>query len=215
MGDHAHVWPGGAWHISTGSPLRLPRQKVDGSNVRGRDTVKDEERTYMTVELLKAVKQQEEMVIHLSRRAAIVSESAREFTVPVVAVPDAALHRGTVQIRRSPILELQTATTSGVVATDGAAVTKMLEPMLAGQKSPLGVSEYQAYQFNTTPFQIEMSAAEIQPKIATTVRTIFRIGETESTLESEIQFSPQRRAIYQADIGIPANLDLEKVSAPD
>lgn len=189
-------------------------EKVDGKNVRGWDTVQDADRTIMTVELLKAVRQQEEMVVHLARRAAFTSSEASSFVAPVVAVPDAALHRGTVQIRRSPILELQTGATAGVTRTDGAEVTKALEPLLAGQKSPLGVREYQAYQFNTTPFRIEMEAFEVQPRVTARLRTIFRIGETESALESEIRLSPQRRAIYQVEVAIPAELELKKVSAP-
>ena len=192
-------------------------EKVDGSNVRGWDTaqetVEDVEHTYLTVELLKAVKQREEMVIHLSRRAAMTATTGNTFTAPVVAVPDAALHRGTVQIRRSPILELQTSDTSGVSRTDGAAITKTLEPLLGQQKSPLGVREYQAYRFNATPFRIELSATQIDPQVTANLRTILRIGETESNLESEIRVAPFRRAIYLVEVAIPADLQLEKVSA--
>ncbi len=42
-------------------------ERVDGSNVRGWETANEQGHTFMTVELLKAVKQQEEMTIHLSR----------------------------------------------------------------------------------------------------------------------------------------------------
>ncbi len=188
-------------------------EKVDGRNVRGWDTVQEAKQTFLTVELLKAVKQREELVIHLSRRAAVTSATANTFIAPIVAVPDAALHRGVVQIRRSPILELQTSETSGVTRTDGTAVTKRLVPMLGEQESPLGVREYQAYQFNATPFRIAMSAAQIEPRVSARLRTIFRIGETESNLESEIRFAPQRRAIYQVEVAIPAELKLDKVSA--
>ncbi len=188
-------------------------EKVDGRNVRGWNTEKAAKRTFLTVELLKAVKQQEELVVHLSRRAAITSATANTFDAPTVAVPDAALHRGIVQIRRSPILELQTSTATGVTRTDGAGTTKHLDPLSGAKDSPLGVREYQAYQFNATPFRIAMSATQIQPRVSARVRTIFRIGETESTLESEVQFAPRQRAIYQAEIAIPTTLKLEKVAA--
>ncbi len=93
-------------------------------------------------------------------------------------------------------------------------MTQTLEPLIGEQKSPLGIQEYQAYEFPATPFQVSMTAARIQPRIAVQLRTIFRIGETESALESEIRFTPLRRGLFQADVAIPADLKLERVLAP-
>ncbi|MFO7906615.1 MAG: hypothetical protein R6U98_28420 [Pirellulaceae bacterium] len=205
-------------------------EDVEGSNVRGWDSSRDGDRTLLNVELLKAVKQQETITLHLSRRASLISrtrpgangsagresdprengprgapaqpeDSSRDrygttFTTPVVSVPDAALHRGTVQIRRSPILELRTLDATGVSRTEGEGVTRKLAPMVGDQESPLEARGYQAYQFSATPFTVRISASRIQPAVEARLRTIVRIGETESTLESEIRLSTQQRDIY-------------------
>jgi len=145
---------------------------------------------------------------------ALTSDENNRLNVPIVAVPDAALHRGTVQIRRSTILELQTLATSGVSRTDGSAVMELLEPVMSQRQSPLGVKAYQAYQFNATPLTIELSATPIASRVSARTRTIVRIGETASTIESEVRIAPQRREVYQVDISLPASLQLEEVSAP-
>ncbi len=194
-------------------PAEYLVEKVDGKNVRGWDTQPDGDQVLLTVELLKAVKQNEEMTIHLSHRGAVASAAQNALTTPFVSVPDAALHRGVVQIRRSPILELQTTETAGVSRTDGGAITQQLDPQLSELQSPLGIRDYQAYEFNATPFRVDLTATQIAPRLAAQLRTIFRIGETESALESEIELSPQQRAIYSVEVALPADLKLEQVTA--
>ncbi len=187
-------------------------EKVDGKNVRGWETQQVGETTQLTVELLKAVKQNEEMTIHLSRRTAIAAAGADTWTVPYISVLDAALHRGVVQIRRSPILELKTTETVGVTRTDGGTMIQQLEPQLSELQSPLGIRDYQAYEFNKTPFQVTLVASQVEAHVAAQLRTIFRIGETEADLECDIEVSPQRRAIYALDVAIPADLTLDRVT---
>ncbi len=189
-------------------------EKVEGKNVRGWDTQTQDANTQLNVELLKAVKQHEQLVVHLSRRQGLASSGAYELTVPVLSLPDAALHRGVLQIRRSPILELKTTSTTGVARTDGSQVTQQLQPYLDALQSPLGIRDYQAYAFNTTPFQVTLSVAQIAPRMSAQLRTIVRIGETESALESEIELSSQQRATYSVEIVIPTDLKLEQVTAP-
>jgi hypothetical protein len=133
--------------------------------------------------------------------------------VPFVAVPDAALHRGTVQIRRSTILELQTSADQGVTRTDSANVAEQLAGAEGGFGSPLSVRDYQAYKFTATPFQISLVVSQIQPLVSAELRTLFRLGETEAAVESEIQILAQRRSVYQVRIDIPDDLELEQVTA--
>ena len=60
----------------------------------------------------------EEMVVHLWRRGAVGEAALAEFAVPVLEVPEASLHRGEVDIRRSPLLEVWSLKRSGVTRTD-------------------------------------------------------------------------------------------------
>ncbi|MHB8953982.1 MAG: hypothetical protein ACYC4U_13515 [Pirellulaceae bacterium] len=197
--------------------VEVPRdylvERVEGKNVRGWDLVTESEKSFLTVELLKAVKQSEQLIVHLSRRMVFPLGEPTHVAVPFVAVADAALHRGTVQIRRSTILELQTSEDRGVTRTDSANVTEQLASADGGFGSPLSVRDYQAYKFAATPFQIELIVSQIQPRITAELRTLFRLGETEAALESEIQILAQQRSVYQVQIDIPEDLELEQVAA--
>ena len=82
-----------------------------------------------------------------------------------------------------------------------------------GFGSPLSVRDYQAYKFTATPFQISLVVAQIRPQVSAELRTLFRLGETEAAVESEIQILAQRRSVYQVRIDIPEDLELEQVTA--
>ena len=73
--------------------------------------------------------------------------------------------------------------------------------------------DYQAYKFTATPFQISLVVSQIQPQVSAELRTLFRLGETEAAVESEIQILAQRRSVYQVRIDIPEDLELEQVTA--
>lgn len=188
-------------------------EQVSGGNVRGWDRSRVEGRSRLTVELLKAVKKEETIVLHLSRRSSLISATKTKLDTPIVSVPDAALHRGILQIRRSPILALQTVETAGVSRAEGDAATEKLSGLLAPRHSPLAMRQYQAYQFSGTPFRIRMSVSRKEPEVNARLRTILRIGETESSLESEIWLSTRQRDLFLIEISIPPRLELKRVAA--
>ena len=88
-----------------------------------------------------------------------------------------------------------------------------MKALEAGLQSPLGVRDFQAYRFTSTPFQIGLLVSQVPARVTAELRTLFRIGETESGLETEIQISAQQRAVYKVQIAIPADLELEQVVA--
>jgi hypothetical protein len=188
-------------------------EKVEGKNVRGWDVTRQAAASRLQIELLKPVKGHEQIAVHLSRRTPLAVPHPTAIDVPIVTVPGAALHRGVVWIRRSPILELKTTASSGVVRTDASAAVKTLATAASSGQSPLGVRPYQAFRFSATPFRIAVVAAEIEPHLAARLRTVLRIGETEAALESEIQITPQRRHVHDLHLKIPADLDLKQVTA--
>jgi hypothetical protein len=197
--------------------VEVPRdylvELVEGKNVRGWDLVTEGEQIFLDVELLKAVKQSEQLVVHLSRRMAFAPGESTPVSVPMVSVPDAALHRGTLQLRRSVILELQTGESQGVSRTDSINVSEQLAGSEAGFGSPLAMQDYQTYKFASTPFQVSLVVAQTKPRVTADVRTIFRLGETESAVESEVQLRAQNRSVFQVRIDIPTDLELEQVAA--
>ncbi len=197
--------------------LEVPRdylvEKVDGSNVRGWDLDDLAGKNVLNVELLKSVKQRESFTVHLSRRFALAAQKPTQVDIPVVSIPDAALHRGTLRIRRSPILDLQTVATNGVTRSDAKAATDEIKAQLTQSESPLGVQDYQAYEFKSTPYSVRIAISEIAPQATAELRTLARIGESESTVESEIVVTARRRPIYSVRIKIPEDLELETVVA--
>lgn len=201
----------------SGFRVEVPRdylvELVEGKNVRGWDLVNEGEQSFLNVELLKAVKETEQFVVHLSRRMVFAPGQSTPVAVPYVSVPDAALHRGTLQLRRSTIIELQTSASQGVSRTDSVNVSEQLAGSEVGFGSPLAVQDYQTYKFANTPFQIGLVVAQTQPRLTAEVRTIFRLGETESALESEVQLLAQHRSVFQVRIDIPTDLELEQVAA--
>jgi hypothetical protein len=188
-------------------------EKVEGSNVRGWDLEDRAGKSILNVELLKSVKQKESFTVHLSRRFALATGDRTPVEVPVVSLPDAALHRGTLRIRRSPILDLQTISAEGVTRTDTKPFTQAVQTQLSQAESPLGVQDFQSYEFKATPYSVRLAISEIAPRISAELRTLARIGESESEVESEVLVSTQSRPVYRVRIRIPSDLELETVAA--
>jgi hypothetical protein len=77
----------------------------------------------------------------------------------------------------------------------------------------LGVQDYQAYEFKSTPYSVRIAISEIASRATAELRTLARIGESESTVESEIVVSARRRPIYRVRMKIPEDLQLDTVAA--
>ena len=186
-------------------------EKVEGPNVRGWEVQQGEKAQNVKITLLKPAKDGERFTLRLWRRGAVA-----EFDVPVVTVAGAALQNGRVTLRRSPLVDLQTVTTSGVARTDLAAATKdkakPREPEAI--ESPLGIRPFQAYQFVTTPFSIRLAASPVAAKTTAQLQTVLKIAEHERNLESRVRLAVEDRPIYRAEILLPEGFNPDEVSAP-
>ena len=193
-------------------------ERVHGKNVRGWDlaksTVAEDAASVLNIELLKAVKQTEQVTIQLARRMPLAVGEPVAMDLPVVSVVDAALHRGTVLIRRSPILDVQTSSTTGVTRADNRAVDKQMQSLIGRSPSPLGMQDYQTFGFNATPFRVAITVTEIRPRVTAQLRTLLRIGETEAALECQLRMQAANRAVYVVQVAVPRSLQLEDVTAP-
>ena len=121
--------------------------------------------------------------------------------MPLVSVPDAALHNGQLTIRRSPLLELRTLSRSGVTRTDlpGDAARRSA----GGEESPLGIRPFEAYSFAAVPFTLRLAAAPVAARVSATVQTVLRIADYERSLESRVTFDVQGRPVYQLQMFLP------------
>jgi hypothetical protein len=188
-------------------------EQIDGANVRGWDVVTESERRFVHVELLKAVRQSEQMTVRMSRHLAFSPGAAAQVAVPAIAAPDAALQRGTIQIRRSPILELQTGEDQGVSRTDAGQLAEQLVGSDDRARSPLGIRDFQAYRFTAVPFTLALTVSHVPARVSAELRTLFRLGETAAAVESDVRIVARDRALFQVRIAIPEDLELERVAA--
>ncbi|MBN2218620.1 MAG: hypothetical protein JW719_14685, partial [Pirellulales bacterium] len=186
-------------------------ESVAGPNVRGWQSTVVGKTQRIDVALLKPAAGSERISLKLRRRGL-----SDELAVPVVAVDGAAIERGRVAIRRSPLLELRTTAARGVRRADFA----LPQSVAAGQATlddPLGLRPYQAYEFASTPFSITLAAGPVRARTTAAVQSILRISDDKRSLESLVNLDVQGRPIYSAAFLLPEEFELENVDvlAPD
>jgi len=215
--------------------------KVEGANVRGWE-VKDVAaetgvpaglltRRTLEVTLLKRTKATESFTVTLWRPGPVGAGALAEFDAPLVGVVGAIRHSGRLVIRRSPLLDVRTVSTSGVTRTDLPPEPRAGSEKVSGtlrrrvpdtfsdaagdsDESPLGIRPYQAYQFVAVPFTVRLAAEPVKARTSAVVQTILRASEQERTMESRVLITAQGRPLYRARIVVPADLTLDRVQAP-
>jgi len=184
--------------------------QVAGGNVRGWESRETGARRELTVSLLKPAKDAEGITIRLWRRGEVGGKSLSTFEVPIVTVTGAALHQGNLEIRRSPLLNLQTTETQGAARTD-------LRDKATSQPAdvgPLGVRPYQAYRFASTPFTVRLEAEPVRARVTGRLQTILRIAERERNLETRVILNVEHRPLYRVQMVLPPDLKVDRVTAP-
>ena len=165
------------------------------------------------IELLKPAEDSEELTVVLWKAAAGPEGQALEWAVPYVVVPEAALHGGTVSIRRSPWLDLRTTAKSGVTRTDADSKTAELAGDAVRQR-PWALRPYEAYRFVGVPFDLKLTAAPITAEYSATVQSLVKIAAFQRTLESRIEITPKGRPLYVAEVLLPEGFVLDELHAP-
>ncbi|HUU92278.1 MAG TPA: hypothetical protein VM238_13850, partial [Phycisphaerae bacterium] len=191
-------------------------EKVEGTNVRGWELKAAGNGQEVTVTLLKRAKASEDFTITIWRQADAGSSpvAAGEFDAPVVGVTGAQRHTGQLVIRRSPLLDLRTVTTTGVRRDDLPPDPKKAVPGVGELESPLGIRPFQAYRFVATPFSVRLAAEPVVAKKSAAVQMIVRLAERERSMEVRATLTVQHRPLYWARFVVPADLKLDRVVAP-
>ena len=202
--------------FSVSVPAGYLVERVDGPNVRGwqlKAKVGNEKQQTIEVELLQAAKDQEELTVALWRAGAAGEEQLKDFAVPVVSVPDAALHSGEITIRRSPLLDVRTLERTGVTRTDLSNDAAQLAGD-AARPRPWGIRPFEAYRFAAAPFTLRLAAAPAALELSAAVQATVKIAAFQRTLEARIVLTPEGRRLYRAEIFLPDGLKLDNVAAP-
>lgn len=201
-------------------PAGYTVEKVEGTNVRGWELKTAGGRQDLEVTLLKRAKGAEDFTVSIWRPA---DKAAGEFDVPLIGVTGAVRHSGELVIRRSPLLDLRTVSSSAVTRADlpVARPPSAVRNAPAGapgpqttDESPLGIRPYQAYRFVATPFVIRLASEPVVAKVAAAVQTLLKVAERERNVESRVLLTIENRPLYRARFVVPADLKIDRVVAP-
>ncbi len=196
-------------------PLGYSIEQVVSENLRGWQ-VKPDARQLVNVTLLKPANGSERITLVLSKRGRIGTGEFAAFDAPAVFVSGAALQQGELMIRRSPRLELRTETSTGLARADSdGQLAAVVQAADAEDPSILNLRPYQVYRFVTSgagdKFQLRLNAAEATSATSAEVRSVLRIADRETTLESSITFRPQGQPLYHVDVLLPVGFEIDQL----
>ncbi|MBN2580417.1 MAG: hypothetical protein JXB10_15645 [Pirellulales bacterium] len=194
-------------------------EKVEGDNVRGWETVEKERGRVVRVNLLKAAKGKEQVVLRLRQTAAgphpnpLPKGEGTEVSAPLVTLPQAALHTGRITLRRSPLLDVRTTRHPGLIRCDVPGdLSALVGPDDTG--SPLGAQPFEAYQFDRDPGNLVFQVTPLTPRLTAEVQTVFALSEYARKLESRIRCRVQDRPLFRLRIALPEDFRLDRLSVP-
>jgi hypothetical protein len=201
--------------VPPGPPDGYIIEKVLGDNVRGWERRDEEGGSRIEVTLLKAVEGSETITVQLSRQQQLLDDEPVDLQVPTVNVAGAALHRGSLTVRRSPLLEVRISQLEGLTRDDVPAdAVAALTAADGAQESPLGIRNYQAYRFNDVPFTLAAAVAPVPTKRRAELRSKVIIADLETRLDTRITILPEGAPVYRIDVAVPDNLSVDRVTAP-
>ncbi len=202
--------------------LRLPRDyvitSIDGDNIRGwgvADGAANAPFSQIDVELLKPAEKSEKISVKLWKSAALTA--ANDFVateIPKPDVVDAAIHRGRIDLFRSPLLDVRVTETVGVTQTDRREDIAKRAAQDAASNGPLGIEPLQSFRFGSDRFKIAVTSKPVETELSATVRSILKISKHETALETKIEISSPDRPLYEFAVALPKGFELKNVVVP-
>jgi hypothetical protein len=189
-------------------------ERVYGDNVRGWQSRPNGDQQQIDVTLLKAATGTEMITLRLSRRSVVGLDETTDLVAPAVAIPDAVLHQGQLAIRRSPLLDLRTQQAAGLSRVEISTETLASVLGSVAEESPLGLKPFEAYRFGASTYQLQISARAYASRVAVEERTVLRIGDRETTLESRMKLTIGDRPVHQLEVDLLDGFELKEVVAP-
>lgn len=189
-------------------------ERVIGDNIRAWKTDNDKELPQLEVTLLASVKQNAAFTVELSKRDYAISTDTQQLLVPQLVVPSAALHKGNVTVRKSSVIDLKSGNMQSAGRVDQTSFKRSVDiQRIDRSQSPLGITEFQHYQFRATPFQIALEANVAKAKTSSDIKTMLRIGQSQFDVESLLNLNVSNRILYQLQIQLPTDFEVSKLIA--
>lgn len=182
-------------------------ERVSGNNIRGWNTLPQDQQQQLTVDLLTAVADRESFTVFLMRRHDQPITAPLSFSAPVVSVPAAMLQQGQLVVRRSGLIDVRTVTATGLrridTPADGLPISQQVD---AG---PLPLKPYQAFQYSQVPYELELTAQPTQSQLQVTGQTLIKLSQFESSIESRLSLDIGQRPLHHLRLSVPDNWTLD------
>ena len=204
-------------------PTGMKVEAVKGANIRSWEVVNDEAGNQdISIEMLEAAQNTAQLRVSLVRYRALPTGKSDQFNIPVVSVPDAVSQKGTILIRRSPMLNVVIDAAKGLSRLDVNEFpglhrvngNNQPEAQAITRENPLGIQSLLAYQFSGNAYALTLSATEIASRSLANLKSLVRVSPQEITLESMIRVSDSRRPVHQVQLVVPQDLVIRQLSAP-
>ncbi len=181
-------------------PKDVTVERVSGKNIRGWtiDTATDKQ--IVKVTLLKSAVESEQLSIVASQPMRLDSSEEGSAIAPRLQVPEAMLQRGKITIHRSKLLELEVATSNGLVRED---LLPNQQPVVTN--SPVPLMAFQAYRYGSTDFQLGLKVREVINKVKSQFETSLRVSRNDARLRCQIYFATENRPMFRTRLEVPAD----------
>ena len=182
---------------------------VTGDNVRGWDWSGDGRARRLEVETLTPAEGAEQFLVRFWKEERFSGEeTGRQIETPVLGVEGAVRHVGRILVRRSRGLDVRVLDRAGLNRVDADTF-----PVASQAEAPLGVQDFQSYEFNTVPFRLRLQVRRREPHVSARGRFLVRVAERKRTVEGQIELKIKNRPVYQSEIRLPVDFRLESVTA--
>ncbi len=190
-------------------------ERVTGANVRVWDQRQDAQKIVVDVELLGVAKDSETFTVYLFRAAEFPSTASSQSastlrTVPIPAIQGALRHVGQVTIRKSPQMVIQNVRFLGTEQIDFPAIP---EDMLAAGETPLGVQNFQGYQFRSHPSTFTCETRRMEANRVANIDMEWRVTPCEAVVDATMHIWMADDQFHDFVVELPPGLKIDAVSA--
>ncbi|QDV24369.1 hypothetical protein [Aureliella helgolandensis] len=187
-------------------------EQVLGQNIRDWSVRNTDSLQTLEIALLKAAVESESVTIVATRPIFLQNATATTVMVKPPTLPNATLLQGRILIRKSFITELTTLRAEGVSRIDFPGSDEEITSL--PETGPLSVEPYQAYEFEQPNIQLELSVAEISPRIDVHAQTVLKISQQSSDFETRLLVTVSDRPLHHLQIRLPADVQISTLETP-